>query len=400
MGMILLKNVNLFNGKDEVIRENLSVLISDGKIQDISSNPALTADATVQEIAGDGMTILPGLINVHVHLSLDAELPFEESLSESPEITLLKIVKNARKTLEAGITTVRDLGCRAHLDFEFRKGVKLGLVPAPRMLLSGEVITKTGGHGHFIGREADGEAEITKAVREQVKAGADVIKVMATGGVMTEGVEPGLALYSLEEVKAAAHEAQLCRKLTASHAQGTEGIKNAVIAGIDTIEHGIYMTEEIIDLMIERGTYWVPTLTPGECLSKPEAKEFIPEYSMIKANRVKPIHRESFAKFCRKEGLKLGIGSDAGVPLTPHDDIVMEMEIFTEYGFSNFEVLKLATYGNAELLKLQDKIGSIEVGMEADIVGVMGNPLECLAVLKEPKLVMKAGMIYGKYRGV
>ena len=392
--MILLKNVNLFNGKDEIIRENLSVLISSGKIQDITQNPILPAESPVQEIDGRGMTILPGLINVHVHLSIDAERPFEESLSESPEITLLKIVKNARKTLEAGITTVRDLGCRARLDFEFREGVEMGLVPAPKMLLSGEVITKTGGHGHFIGREADGEAEIAKAVREQVKAGADVIKVMATGGVMTAGVEPGLALYSFEEVQAAADEAKRCRKLTASHAQGAEGIKNAVLAGIDTIEHGIYMTEEIIDLMIERGTYWVPTLTPGSRLSAPEATELIPEDSMIKAKRVKPIHRESFAKFCQKEGLKLGIGSDAGVPLVAHDDIVTEMEIFTEYGFSNFEVLKLATHGNAELLKLQDKIGSIEVGREADIIGVMGNPLESLAVLREPKLVMKAGVVY------
>ena len=261
--MILLKNVNVFNGKDEVIQENLSVLIGDDKIQDISPNPALPMDAAIQEIDGDGMTILPGLINVHVHLSMDTEQPFEESLSESCEITLLKIVKNARKTLEAGITTVRDLGCRAHLDFEFRKGVEMGLVPAPRMLLSGEVITKTGGHGHFIGREADGEAEITKAVREQIKAGADIVKVMATGGVMTEGVEPGLALYSFEEVKAATEEAKRCQKLTASHAQGTEGIKNAVIAGIDTIEHGIYMTEEVIKFIFGGGRFGCITLARG-----------------------------------------------------------------------------------------------------------------------------------------
>jgi imidazolonepropionase-like amidohydrolase len=261
------------------------------------------------------------------------------------------------------------------------------------MLLSGEVITKTGGHGYFLGREADGEAEIMKAVREQVKAGADVIKVMSTGGVMTEGVEPGLALYTFEEVKAAADEAKRSRKLTASHAQGAEGIKNAVLAGIDTIEHGIYMTEEIIKLMVERGTYWVPTLTPGERLTDPRATELMPEYAVEKASRVKPIHRENFAKFCHREGLKLGIGSDSGVPLVFHNDIVTEMEIFTEYGFSNFDVLKLATYGNAEVLQMQDKIGAIEVGMEADIIGVCGSPLKSLSVLRKPKLVMKAGVI-------
>ncbi len=211
---------------------------------------------------------------------------------------------------------------------------------------------------------------------------------------MTEGVEPGLALYTFEEVKAAVDEAKRSRKLTASHAQGAEGIKNAVLAGIDTIEHGIYMTEEIIDLMLERGTYWVPTLTPGERLEDPRATELIPEYAMEKANRVKPIHRENFAKFCHENGLKLGIGSDSGVPLVLHSDIVTEMEIFTEYGFSNFDVLKLATCGNAELLQMQDKIGAIQVGMEADIIGVEGNPLKSLSVLRKPNMVMKTGVIY------
>ena len=393
MKTILLKDVNIFNGKDDKIEGNLSILIKDGKIAEISSKPAVPA-GEIEEIDCKGMTVLPGLINVHAHLSLDAEVPFEESLEESTEMTLLKIVKNGRLTLEAGITTIRELGCRDHLDFAYREGVERGIVPGPRMLLSGKVITKTGGHGYFLGREADGEAEIMKAVREQVKAGADVVKVMSTGGVMTEGVEPGLALYTFEEVKAAADEAKRSRKLTASHAQGTEGIQNAVLAGIDTIEHGIYMTEEIIELMIERGTYWVPTLTPGERLTDPCATELIPEYAMEKANRVKPIHRENFAKFCHREGLKLGIGSDSGVPLVLHNDIVTEMEIFTEYGFSNFDVLKLTTYGNAELLQMQDKIGAIEVGMEADIVGVCGNPLESLSVLRKPKLVMKAGVMW------
>ena len=394
MKTILLKNVNIFNGKDDKIEGDLSILIKDGKIAAISNEPTVPAGEKVQEINCKGMTVLPGLINLHAHLSLDAEVPFEEALEESKETTLLKIVKNGRLTLAAGITTVRDLGCREHLDFVYREGVERGIVPGPRMLLSGKVITKTGGHGYFLGREADGEVEIMKAVREQVKAGADVIKVMSTGGVMTEGVEPGLALYTFEEVKAAADEAKRSRKLTASHAQGSEGIKNAVLAGIDTIEHGIYMTEEIVELMLERGTCWVPTLTPGERLTDPQAAELVPTYAMEKANRVKPIHRESFAKFCHREGLKLGIGSDSGVPLVFHSDIVTEMELFTEYGFSNFDVLKLATYGNAEILQMQDKIGSIEVGMEADIVGVDGNPLESLSILRKPKMVMKEGVIW------
>jgi imidazolonepropionase-like amidohydrolase len=394
MKAILLKDVNIFNGKDDRIEENLSILIRDGKIAEISSKPVLPAGEEVQTIDCEGMTVLPGLINLHAHLSLDAEAPFEEALEESTEMTLLKIVKNGRLTLEGGITTIRELGCRGHLDFAYREGVKRGIVPGPRMLLSGKVITKTGGHGYFLGREADGEVEIMKAVREQVKAGADVVKVMSTGGVMTEGVEPGLALYTFEEVKAAADEAKRSRKLTASHAQGAEGIKNAVLAGIDTIEHGIYMTEEIIKLMIERGTYWVPTLTPSERLTDPRAAELMPEYAVEKASRVKPIHRENFARFCHSKGLKLGIGSDSGVPLVFHNDIVTEMEIFTEYGFSNFDALKLATYGNAEVLQMQDKIGAIEVGMEADIIGVCGNPLESLSVLREPKMVMKEGVIW------
>jgi imidazolonepropionase-like amidohydrolase len=396
MKSILLKDVNVFNGKDNKIGENLSILVRDGKIAEISSRPSLPAGEEVQTIDCERMTVLPGLINLHTHLSLDAEVPFEEALTESAEMTLLKIVKNGKLTLEAGITTIRELGCRDHLDFVYREGVRRGIVPGPRMLLSGKVITKTGGHGHFLGREADGAAEIVKAVREQVKAGADVVKVMSTGGVMTKGVEPGLALYTFEEVKAAADEAKRSLKLTASHAQGTEGIKNAVLAGIDTIEHGIYMTEEIIELMIERGTYWVPTLTPGNRLTDPRVTELMPKYAMEKASRGRATHRENFAKFCHREGLKLGIGSDSGPPLIFHNDIVTEMRIFTEYGFSNFDVLRLATYGNAEVLQMQDKIGAIEVGMEADIIGVRGNPLELLSVLREPKMVMKEGVIWCK----
>jgi imidazolonepropionase-like amidohydrolase len=394
MKSILLKHVSVFDGKDNKIAENQSMLVREGKIAEISSKPSLPAGEEVQTIDCERMTVLPGLIDLHVHLSLDAEFPFEEALQESKEMTLFKIVKNGKRTLEGGVTTVRDLGCRDHLDFTYREAVRRGIVPGPRMLLSGKVITKTGGHGYFLGREADGEAEIMKAVREQVKAGADVVKVMSTGGVMTKGVEPGLALYTFEEVKAAAEEAKRSRKLTASHAQGTEGIKDAVLAGIDTIEHGIYITEEIITLMIERGTYWVPTLTPGNRLSHPRVNELMPKYAYDKACRNLATHRENFAKFCHREGLKLGLGSDAGPPFVFHGDIVTEMQIFTEYGFSNFDALKLATYGNAGVLRMQDRIGALEVGMEADLIGVRGNPLEQLSVLREPKLVMKEGVIW------
>ena len=394
--MILLKNVNLFNGVEEEIKPQVHLLIHDGKIEKIADEyESISGERWDQEIDGRGRTVLPGLINVHVHLSLDPETEFVDFSREAPERTLLKMVKNVRETIEAGITTVRDLGARGHMDFILREAVEQGMVPGPRMVLCGRLITKTGGHGYILdGREADGPAEIMKAVREQVKAGADVIKVMSTGGVMTPGVDPGLALYSLEEIEVAVEEARRNRRPTASHAQGTEGIQNAVEAGIDTIEHGIFLTEEVVDRMIERGTYLVPTFAPGEYVFGEEAERLFPAYALEKGRQVIPIHRERFEKFGSKEGLKLGLGTDAGVPLVRHSDMVTELEIYTRFGFSNFEVLRLATYGNAELLGMEDRIGSLEEGKCADLILVDGDPLQDLSVLSAPNLVIRDGRIY------
>ena len=215
-----------------------------------------------------GFTLLPGLINCHVHLCFGAEAdPVRALKDEPPALTALKVLRRAHETVEAGVTTVRDLGGREYVELAVRRAIAEGLFPGPRILGAGRPVCMTGGHGNFVGREADGPDDVRKAVREQLKAGVDVIKLIATGGVMTPGVEPGSPQLTLDEMRAGVEEATKAGRRTAAHAQGSTGIADAVEAGITTIEHGIFLTDEIIAAMKRRGVFLVPTLAAPAAIS-------------------------------------------------------------------------------------------------------------------------------------
>lgn len=373
-----------------------SILIDQGRIEALYESghePKLPPD--VEEIDARGKTMLPGLINAHTHISLDASAdPVTAALKNGPYICLVKAVEFAKEYLKAGITTIRDLGGFEGIDLALNKAISQGIVTGPRMLVSGKILCMTGGHMSSIGAEIDGVDSARRAARLQLKSGADVIKLMATGGVMTPGVEPGSSQLTLDEMKAAVEEGQKARKHSASHAQGTQGIKDSIRAGVTSIEHGIYLDEEAIHMMLRQGVYLVPTLSAPYFIISNRTE--VPEFIVQKTEQVARIHSESL-KRAHQAGVKIALGTDSGTPFNPHGTVLEEVRLLIQNGLSPEEALSAGTRVAADALGLGNKIGTIEVGKLADILAVKGDPLTDCQSLANVAWVMKEGKIV--YRG-
>lgn len=389
---LLLDNARVVDGLGGVIVPGW-VLIEEGKIAGVGpcdTSPHLQMRAEQAGSVADlaGKTVLPGLIDCHVHLALDASPdPLKTIAGEGTGLSALRIASHARRTLEAGVTTVRDLGARAFATIEVRNAINSGLIPGPRMLCAGHLICMTGGHGWPIGREADGADEVRRAAREQLKAGADVVKLMATGGVLTPGTEPGAAQLTLEELRAGVEEAHKAGRKATAHAQGTEGIRNAVLAGIDSVEHGFFLTDEIIGMMVERGVYLVPTLAAARAIVQHGKESGIHPSAVDKAMAAQEAHVKSFAK-ALKAGVKVAMGTDAGTPFNEHGRNAQELVLLVEHGMSEAEAIQSATSRAAELLGIGDSVGSISVGKVADLLVVKGDPLQDISVLADPEAIV------------
>ncbi|MEW8973892.1 MAG: amidohydrolase family protein [Tissierellaceae bacterium] len=388
---VLFKDFRLIDGTGGEPVENAYMLVEDDKISKIGKVDELENMDGVETVDLKGKTVMPGLINSHVHITMEPiGDPTVLMAKESQSKTALRGVANLRKHLLAGTTFFRDAGAGFGIDLALRDAVNEGLVEGPQFLAAGRCITMTGGHGWFIGRESDGADEVRKATREQLKAGADLIKIMATGGVMTKGVEPGSPQLSMEEMAAAVEEAHKAGKKTASHAQGTQGIKNAVLAGIDSIEHGIFLNDEIVELMVERGTYLVPTLVAPYFIVANGIGAGIPKDVVDKANYVMEYHKESFKK-AYKAGVKIAMGTDAGTPFNFHDKAPYELKFMVEYGMSPMDAIVASTKGSADLLGILDDYGTLEDGKYADFLVLDENPLENLDTLFALNQVYKLG---------
>jgi imidazolonepropionase-like amidohydrolase len=338
-----------------------------------------------------GLTILPGLINAHVHFSLDGSSDSVANLvGEAHLATAYKASAAAEATLRAGTTTVRDVGCSGAIGIYLKKAIDAGFVRGPRMLASGACIVMTGGHNRFIGVEVDGVDQARKAARQQLKLGADLIKVVATGGVITAGVEPEHPQLSAEEMRAAVDEAHHCGKHAASHAQGQQGIANSLAAGVDTIEHGIYLTPSLIDLMVKQGTALVPTLTPMRRILLESGEVNLPQYAIEKMRRTSEPWLESFRK-ANAAGIPIVAGTDAGTPGNPHGSVAVEVKFMVEAGMSAELALGSATHVAAKVIGLGDEVGRIQPGYYADLIFVRGNPLEDIDSLDNLCGVMKGG---------
>ena len=340
-----------------------------------------SGDAKVVDVSGK--FIMPGLINCHVHCIMEGSSPdpFGVMAKDSTAMTALRGARNIKKLLHSGVTFFRDMGAPDFIDIDLRKACSAGIIEGPEFHAAGKSIVMTGGHGWMFGREADGCDEVRKAAREQLKAGADLIKIMATGGVLTPGVEPGAPQLGYEEIAAAVEEANKAGKKTATHAQGSTGIMNAVRAGINSVEHGFYLTDEIIDLMIKKGTYLVPTFYAAYSIWKNGVEAGIAAQAVEKIKKVMTAHRESFQK-AYKAGVKIAMGPDTGTPLNPADATPLEVAMMVENGMSVKDALVCSTKGGADLLGISQRYGTLEKGKAADFLVLGANPLEKIEALQ------------------
>ena len=367
------------------------VLVDGGKVARFA--PAAEFDGFAGETVDTaGATLMPGLIDCHVHLCLGAEGdPGTAADKLLPGQMVMKALERAQVSLAGGVTGLRDCGGKDYLELSVRDACNAGQLLGPSIRCSGRVICMTGGHGSRTGRIADGVDEVVRAVREQIHAGADLIKIMATGGVMTPNVSPEDAHYSPEEMSAGVAEAKRFRRSSASHAQGAQGILNAVRAGVDSIEHGIFMTDECVAEMLARGTYLVPTLAAVKNIL--DAKAHIPAYIVEKAERVAERHKASVQMFY-KAGGRIALGTDAGTPFNRHGANALELEYMVDVGIAPLDALRFGAVAGADLTGLAGE-GRIADGAWADLLLVAGDPVADIrtAARKENhRMVLKRGV--------
>ncbi len=393
---VIFKNGNVIVGTGEVIK-NGTVITDDNIITFVAATKKIIPSKKDTLFDISGKTILPGLIDAHVHLCLDGSPdPITSLLKDSvPQITL-KAADHARRTLDAGVTTIRDMGGRDYVDLAIRDGIESGLLQGPRMICSGRLVCMTGGHGWQFGREASGTDGVREAVREQLKMGVNFIKLIATGGVMTKGVDPGATQFTLEELMAGVEEARKAGQRTATHAQGTDGIKNSLWAGVNSIEHGFFLDDEAIELMLEMNAYLVPTLSAPYQIIRGGVKGGVPRYAVEKSKAVMRSHLQSVRR-AYKAKIPIAMGTDAGTPFNCHGENLKEMELLVKAGMTPMEAVVATTKTASEVLGLEKKIGTLKKGKLADLIVVDGNPLDDISLLqKRDKMlaIMKEGCFY------
>ena len=391
-GTVVLSGARIIDGTGAEPVRGRSVVVEGGVIT------AVVDDARAPRGNGvdlAGHTLLPGLINCHVHLCFGAEADPVRPLREEPlALTAIKALLRARETARAGVTTVRDLGGREYVEIAARRAIQEGLIDGPRILAAGRPVCMTGGHGHWLGREADGPDDARKAVREQLKAGADVIKIIATGGVMTPGVEPGSPQMTLEEMRAAIEEARKAGRRTAAHAMAATGISEAIDAGITSIEHGVFLTEEIVANMRREGTFLVPTLNAPTAIAAGGLAAGIPPFMVRKSEQVVPAHVASF-QLAHRAGVRIAAGADSGTPLNFHGSLLPELALMVKYGMTPLEAIRSATVTAADCLGLGEVTGRVAPGYAADLIAVAGDPAERIEALADLKLVLVTGRALG-----
>ncbi|UPW00857.1 amidohydrolase family protein [Halorussus gelatinilyticus] len=333
-----------------------------------------------------GRTIVPGIVDAHVHFSLSGEASVADVVSMSDAELMLTEAVNARETLEAGVTGVRAMGAR-DLDVVLAERIDRGDMPGPRMVANCRSITITGGHGHHLGREVDGPTECRRAVREQVKRGAEFIKFMATGGVTTPGTDPNVPAFTQEEMDALVDEAHRRGVHVAAHAHGAAGAQAAIRAGVDTIEHGTFLDEATIDLFVAEDVVLVPTLSAPYRIVR--NADHATDESLQKTNDVYERHIESFSAAV-EAGVEIVGGTDAGTPFNYHGANATEISFMAEYGMDPHDALVAMTGRAAEVVGLDDA-GTLEADSFADFLVLDDDPFEDLSTLREPETVVKGG---------
>jgi imidazolonepropionase-like amidohydrolase len=397
---IVIRAGRLFDARTGRLQAERIIVIAGDRILSVGDkNTAVPAGAQVIDLSD--ATVLPGLIDMHTHLNGDAGQTGYETLGVSAPRAALTGAKNARITLLAGFTTVRNLGAEGYADVALRDAIEAGDVIGPRMQVSGPPLGATGGHcdnsllppafEHSAEGVADGSLTITHKVREVIKYGADVIKFCGSGGVFSKGDDPKREEYSPEEMKTLVEEAHRRGRKVATHVHAAVAIHDAVVAGVDSVEHAIFLDDAGIALMKQHGTYLVPTTYPLFWFEEHMNEMKLPTWVRQKAAIIIPAAKENMAKAFRS-GVKVALGSDAGV--YPHGENGGEFESMVKLGLSPEIALEAGTLNAATLLGWDDRLGSIEAGKLADMVAVSGDPVANIQLMKHVQFVMKAGVVY------
>ncbi len=389
MGNWLLRAGQVLTGNDEAPIADGAVRVRDNVITEVG--PASKLEARADERTWDfpDGTLLPGLIDCHEHLNGHDKYAIGDDSVDAPD-TMLTLVAafHCRRLIESGVTTARIVGSQGQIDFMVRRAVKEGYIDGPRLFCAGQPLIMTGGHGAAAGIEVDGPDEARKAARKQIKAGADLIKMMASGGVgiTREGEEPSQPELTVSEMAAAIDAAHFAGLRTTAHADGVPGIRNALEAGIDCIEHGIFMGPDEAGIMAERGVALVPTLSTMLGIYEHGVEYGMPESWIPMARDVLEPHRESFPA-ARDAGVLYATGTDG------FGDMVDEIKLFTTYGIAPYRALQAATRDAANVISARPSFGTLAAGMSADIIVVNGDPLASLDQLRHVQFVMLQGSI-------
>ncbi|HXG93163.1 MAG TPA: amidohydrolase family protein [Blastocatellia bacterium] len=399
---VLIKAGRLIDVRAGRVLNDQAILIEGDRIKEVgpSASVASHAQAAARTIDLSASTVLPGLIDCHTHLTSDPSHSGYSSLGISTPREALYGAKNAKLTLEAGFTTVRNVGAGGYSDIAVRDAINAGDIPGPRISASGPAIGVTGGHAdnsllapefHYKSDGvADGVPALIEKTREIVKYGADCIKIVATGGVLSKGDSPEATQFSDDEIKAVVTEAHRLGRKVAAHAHGAAGIKQAVLAGVDSIEHGSFINDEDIQLMKEHGTYLVPTLYLADWFMENAQRVGVPDFMIEKAKVVMPAARQNIAR-AFKAGVKVAFGTDAAV--YPHGLNAREFAVMVKLGLTPMQAIQSATVNAADLLGWSDRIGTIEAGKFADIIAVAGDPAADVTELERVVFVMKGGKV-------
>ena len=408
--LVYVRAGHLFDATGDSLRSNVVIVVDGERIQKVApaADVTIPADAGVVDLSS--ATVLPGLIDCHTHITASPNADhYAEiySFKDTPFDFAFNAVVNSRRTLMAGFTSIRDVGSIAFAGVDARNAINRGLFPGPRVMSSGPMISITGGHGdlnnyapevafNWFPEErgfalADGVDQMRHVVRAQIKYNVDLIKVGATGGVLSKGDNPGAPSFTLDELKVAAEEAHNAGRKIAAHAHGAEGIRRAILAGFDSIEHASLADDDDIKLAIQHGTYFVMDIYNDDYLLGAAIKVGLPQENIDKERRIGRLQRETFRK-AFQAGVKMAFGTDAGV--YPEGDNARQFATMVQWGMTPAQALRAATVNAADLLGRSKDVGTIEPGKFADIIAVSGDPLQDVTLMQHVGFVMKGGVIY------